>query len=163
MPGSFALPHPRLLDQLADAFRMCGYVTALRQGHVDWARSHYVACAAALADFGQDANRLCDKERARLRKQALDWLRADLAAWRCLLEKGPAQNRPAIAQQLAHWLEDTDLSGVRGPEAERGDWQRLWADVAATLARAQAKPAPEKKPDLKPPPAKAAAARQAGS
>jgi tetratricopeptide (TPR) repeat protein len=116
------------------------------------------ACAAALAGCGQgqDANRLSDKGRAGLRKQALDWLSADLRAWRNLLEKGPAQNRPAIAQQLAHWLEDTDLSGVRGPdtlaklpEAERQPWRSLWADVAATLARAQGKTAPEQRPGAK--------------
>jgi hypothetical protein len=81
-----------------------------------------------------------------LRKQALDWLTADLRAWRSLLEQGPEKNRPAIAQQLAHWLEDTDFNGVRGPdafaklpEAERQPWRALWADVAATLARAQGK------------------------
>ncbi len=102
------------------------------------------------------AVRPSDQERAGLRKQALDWLSADLRAWRTLLEKGPEKNRPAIAQQLAHWLEDTDLSGVRGPEAlaklpeaERRDWQKLWADIAATLARAEGKAAPEKKPATK--------------
>jgi hypothetical protein len=43
-------------------------------------------------------------------------------------------------------------AGVRGaeslarlPEAERQAWQKLWDDVAALLARAQTKPAPEKK------------------
>lgn len=65
------------------------------------------------------------------------------------VQRRPAQNRPAIAQQLAHWLEDTDLSGVRReqalaklPEAERQRWRTLWADVAATLARSQEKGAP---------------------
>jgi serine/threonine-protein kinase len=40
-------------------------------------------CAAALAGCGkgEDAYILNDQERTRLRKQALDWLRADLAAW----------------------------------------------------------------------------------
>src|SRR5262249_54943508 len=40
------------------------------------------ACEAALAAAGQgkDATQLDAKERARLRKQALDWLRADLTA-----------------------------------------------------------------------------------
>jgi hypothetical protein len=44
------------------------------------------------------------------------------------------------------------LSGVRGadalaelPEAERQPWRTLWADVAATLARAQEKGKPAEK------------------
>jgi tetratricopeptide (TPR) repeat protein len=107
------------------------------------------ACAAALAGCGQgqDAGSLDDKEHARLRKQALDWLRADLGAWRRLLEKGPAQNRPAIDRQLAHWLEDTDFAGVRAepalarlPTAERGDWQKLWQEVEALRQRAARPP-----------------------
>jgi serine/threonine-protein kinase len=111
------------------------------------------ACAAALAGCGrgQDAAGLGEKERARLRQQALDWLRADLGAWRRLLEKGPAENRPVIAGQLAHWLEDPDFAGVRGsealarlPEAERQPWRGLWDEVADVLARAQAKTTPEK-------------------
>jgi serine/threonine protein kinase/Flp pilus assembly protein TadD len=114
------------------------------------------ACAAALAGCGQgkDADECDDKERARLRRQALNWLRADLAAWQKLLEKEPDRASAAAAPQLAHWLEDTDFAGVRGeqalaklPEAERRDWQQLWNDVAGTLARAQGKPAPMKQPD----------------
>jgi serine/threonine protein kinase/tetratricopeptide (TPR) repeat protein len=110
------------------------------------------ACAAALAGCGQgtDAGNLDDKERARLRQQALDWLRADLEAWRRLLEKGPDKNRPAIAQQLQRWLDDSDFAGVRGgealarlPEAERGDWQKLWQEVEALRQRAAG---PPKKP-----------------
>jgi hypothetical protein len=103
------------------------------------------ACAAALAGSGQgkDAGKLDDKERSRLRKQALDWLNADLRAWRGLLEKELAKAGPAVAQQLAHWLEDTDLAGVRGepalarlPAVERGDWQKLWQEVEALRQRA---------------------------
>jgi tetratricopeptide (TPR) repeat protein len=86
------------------------------------------ACAAALAGCGQgkDTDRLDDRERARLRRQALDWLRADLDAWGRLLDKGPDKAGPVVGQQLAHWLEDPDFNGVRGagalarlPEAER--------------------------------------------
>jgi tetratricopeptide (TPR) repeat protein len=107
------------------------------------------ACAAALAGCGQgkDANVLGDEERARLRRQALDWLRADLQGWRRLLEKGPNTNRPAIAQQLKHWLVDTDFVGVRGeqalaglPRAERADWQQLWKEVEALRQRAARPP-----------------------
>jgi serine/threonine-protein kinase len=97
------------------------------------------ACAAALAGCGQgkDAAGLDEKERARLRRQALDWLRADLGAWRRLLEKEPDKARPAVATTTQHWLKDDDFAGVRGeaalgklPEAERHAWRKLWADVA---------------------------------
>ena len=48
---------------------------------------------------------------------------------------------------MAFWLRDTDLSGVREPgplaklpAAERPEWEKLWADVKATLAGAQRPP-----------------------
>jgi tetratricopeptide (TPR) repeat protein len=103
------------------------------------------ACAAGLAGCGQgkDANLLDAKERACLRRQALDWLRADLAAWRRLLEKRPAKARPAVVQKMTHWQRDPDLAGVRNPEAlaqlpavERQLWQKLWQDVATLRDRA---------------------------
>ena len=111
------------------------------------------ACAAALAGCGQgkDADNLDGKESAAgLRRQALDRLRADLEAWRHLLEKGPDKVRPTIVGQMRHWLADTDFTGVRGaealarlPEAERPAWQELWRGVADTLAQNQAKTTPE--------------------
>jgi serine/threonine protein kinase/Flp pilus assembly protein TadD len=116
------------------------------------------ACAAALAGCGQgkDATDLGAEERARLRRQALDWLRADLDAWRRVLEKGPEQARPVVVKQMQHWQQDSDFAGVRGPQAlaklpaaERGAWQRLWADVADMLARSQPQAIREKGPDGK--------------
>jgi Flp pilus assembly protein TadD len=102
------------------------------------------ACSAALAGCGkgEDTANLDVAERARLRRQALDWLRAELTAWRGRLDKEKGKARPAAAQALAHWRQDDDLAGVRGepalaalPEAERGPWRALWADVAALLGR----------------------------
>jgi tetratricopeptide (TPR) repeat protein len=100
------------------------------------------ACCAALAAAGQgqDADKLDAQERARWRKQALDWLRADLEAYRRLLDKEPDKARPVVAQKMRHWLRDPDFNGVRGPDAlaqlpqaERAGWHKLWADVAALL------------------------------
>jgi tetratricopeptide (TPR) repeat protein len=107
------------------------------------------ACAAALASCaqGEDAKSLDNKERARLRAQARDWLRAELAAWRRLLEKEPVKARPALVAQMQHWLNDRDFAEVRGsealerlPAAERSDWQKLWQEVEGLRQRA-AKPA----------------------
>ncbi len=115
----------------------------LRAGH-----RYNAARAAALAGCGQgkDADHLNAQEGARLRKQALDWLRDDLTAWRNLLEKDKDKAAPVVLQRMQHWQGDTDFNGVRGaealaklPEAERGDWQRLWEEVAALRQRAQPK------------------------
>jgi serine/threonine-protein kinase len=102
------------------------------------------ACAAALAGCGrgQDAAALGDGERTRLRRQALTWLRADLTAWDQKLDQDPDKARPRVAQAMQHWQGDPDFAGVRDPEdlgrlpeAERQEWQTLWEDVAALLAR----------------------------
>ena len=63
--------HPKLADDL----RYCNRYNA--------------ACSAAVAGCGQgqDAATLDEAERARLRQQALKWLREDLTAWGQLLEK----------------------------------------------------------------------------
>jgi serine/threonine-protein kinase len=102
------------------------------------------ACAAALAGcgMGEDAGKLDGKERARLRQQAQTWLRADLAQYAQLVEKGPEPSRTAVQQRLQHWQKDPDFAGVRGdglsklPETERQEWQKLWADVEALRQRA---------------------------
>jgi tetratricopeptide (TPR) repeat protein len=104
------------------------------------------ACSAAQAGCGQgaDAGQLDDKERSGLRKQALDWLRADLAAWARQAASDEEADRARVRQTLGHWQSDTDLAGVRAPEAlaklpqkERVDWQKLWADLEALLLKSQ--------------------------
>jgi tetratricopeptide (TPR) repeat protein len=107
------------------------------------ARRYNAACAAAMAGCGQGqyATTLDDEERARLRRQALDWMRADLNAWQNALEKQP-DDRPSLLLALQHWQGDTDLACVRGdalqklPEMERRDWQELWASVEKMRQRA---------------------------
>src|SRR6185369_16899910 len=86
----------------------------LQAGH-----RYKAACAASLAAAGkgEDAGTLDAKERARLRKQALDWLTADLTAWTRLFDKNQPQARPVIQQTLLHWQKDTDLAGVRDKAA----------------------------------------------
>jgi tetratricopeptide (TPR) repeat protein/tRNA A-37 threonylcarbamoyl transferase component Bud32 len=102
------------------------------------------ACAAALAAAGKgkDAATLKEPERTRLRKQALDWLRDDLAAWTKVAEKKSAPAKAAVRRTLEHWQKDTDLAGVRAkaalaklPDAERDAWTKLWKDVDALLRR----------------------------
>ena len=98
------------------------------------------ACCAALAAVGQgeDTAKLDGKERSRWRKQALDWLRADLTIYGKLLDGGNPQVRTLIQQRLQHWQSDADLSGLRDkdavaqlPDQERQACEKLWADLAA--------------------------------
>jgi tetratricopeptide (TPR) repeat protein/serine/threonine protein kinase len=105
------------------------------------------ACAAALAGTGKgkDAARLDAKERTHLRKQALDWLRADLALHTRQWESGKSADRSAVQRALAHWQKDTDLVGIRDkaaleklPPDEQKAFTQLWADVAALLKKVEA-------------------------
>jgi tetratricopeptide (TPR) repeat protein len=102
-------------------------------------RNRYdAACAAAraAADPGPDGGRPDEAERAGLRRQALDWLRADLA-----LRAKPRPDHASVTEALAPWQTDAALASVRDrapleqlPADERAAWQRLWADVAALRA-----------------------------
>jgi serine/threonine-protein kinase len=103
------------------------------------------ACAAVLAAAGRgkDAGKLDDKERAGLRRQALEWLRADLAVLADGVENAPRQASPVVRGFLSHWQKSPLLDSVRLeealaklPEAERKDWQKLWADVEALRKKA---------------------------
>jgi serine/threonine-protein kinase len=106
------------------------------------AHRYHAACSAALAAAGkgQDAGKLDDKERARLRQQAHDWLRAELASREKQLQSGRPAGRAEAAKRLALWQQDGDLAGVRDkaelkklPRKEREAYARLWVDVAALL------------------------------
>ncbi len=103
------------------------------------------ACYAALAAAGKgtDAADLGADARSRLRRQALDWLQADLASWKNRLDGAQTNDRVLVERNLRKWKQNNDLSGVRAAEAlarlpaeEREAWQRCWADVDALLERA---------------------------
>jgi len=124
------------------------YTDALKQDpkltdNLQASHRYHAACSAALAAAGKgrDAESIAVTERASLRQQALECLRANLKAYSTLLDKD-GKAWPVIQQKLAHWHEDADLASVRGaaaidklPEAEREAWRKLWADVAALLKR----------------------------
>jgi serine/threonine-protein kinase len=112
---------------------------------------YQAACDAAMAAAGQgkDAVGLDEKERARLRKQALDWLRADLAQYEKQLDRGTRAIRRMVRQQVQQWQTKTDLAGIRDrsalaklPAEERAAFTKLWADVATLLKKAET-PAPK--------------------
>src|SRR5262249_12094845 len=135
----------------------------VKQGH-----RYNAACAAVLAAAGRGpgADTLQDEERARLRRQALGWLRADLALLTSKVLADSAQSgegekpktlpqqsagRSAaevlwVENQLTHWKGDPDLAGVRAakglaqlPAEEQNAWQKLWADVEQLRNQARAR------------------------
>jgi serine/threonine-protein kinase len=116
---------------------------------------YHAACSGCLAAAGQgeDAAGLDASERSRLRKQAIDWLRADLAGWTHLQDGSPSAARAAVQKAMKHWQQDPDLASIRDPAAlaqlpadERGVIARLWAEVAALLKKAETPTSKEGKP-----------------
>jgi serine/threonine protein kinase len=104
------------------------------------------AQAAVLASIGRgrDDPSSDDAAKVKLRGQALVWLEAELDKWSRLLESGPIDSRPRIAQSLELWKSSAGLTSIRDreilaklPEDERKEWQALWAEVDALLARAK--------------------------
>jgi serine/threonine-protein kinase len=116
----------------------------LKMGH-----RYDAACRAALAAAGQDTDdaRLDGREKARLRRQALDWLRADLALRTKQLMSGRPADRAEVLQSVGFWQYEGDLAGIRDakqldrlPADERRACERLWADVAELLKKAASPP-----------------------
>jgi tetratricopeptide (TPR) repeat protein len=102
------------------------------------------ACVAALAAAGQgkDDPGPDDAAKAKLRGQALEWLKAELVAWTNILDTGPAPMKARIAPTIEHWKADTDLASIRDaevlaglPEAEWKEWHALWAEVEALVRK----------------------------
>jgi tetratricopeptide (TPR) repeat protein len=112
------------------------------------------ACFACLAAAERGTDPPPSDARPALRKEALDWLAADLAAWRKQLAADPAKYRTVVHDQMAHWLTDTDLVSVREkaelenlPVEERAAWVKLWAEVRDLRdATASPKGAPQPRP-----------------
>jgi tetratricopeptide (TPR) repeat protein len=118
-----------------------------RQPQTAIAHRYNAACSAtqAAAGKGKDSGKLDDKERTRLRDQALTWLRVDLDLWYKRLEITNPLGRRVIRTTLEHWQRDADLDSVRNPHVlrklpvqEQLAWRRLWAEVAELLKKASA-------------------------
>jgi serine/threonine-protein kinase len=89
---------------------------------------------------GDDGPKVAGAERSRWRRQAHDWLRADLAAWATSLTGESEEFRDAAQDMLTLWRVDADLSRVREPgavdelsAAEREEWAALWGAVRRAL------------------------------
>ena len=92
---------------------------------------------------GQDVPPPDDAAKAQLRRQALDWLKAELVAWAKVLDSGPAPMKSGISPVLQHWKVDADLAAIRDPEPlsklpedEQKVWRSFWEEVDALIKKA---------------------------
>jgi tetratricopeptide (TPR) repeat protein len=104
------------------------------------------ACAAALAGAGRGEREppLDEQGEARWRKQAVAWLRADLARRTEQARAGTPQALAEVGEKLVHWKSDPDLAGIRDATAigalsadEQAACRALWSEGDALLARAR--------------------------
>src|SRR5262249_17923131 len=99
---------------------------------------------AARAGGGSgDGARLDEPERARLRRQAREWLDAERGAGAALVESGKQDAVAAVARGLGYWRQDPAPAGVRDKDAleklpaeEGAAWRKLWAEVDALHRKA---------------------------
>jgi eukaryotic-like serine/threonine-protein kinase len=106
---------------------------------------YHAACAAAQAGCGRGTDAEVEPmERARWRRPAREWLRADLTALVARVDTSPGAGRGDVHKALIHWREDPDLACVRDPDEldklatyERKEYGALWTEVAAVLARTE--------------------------
>jgi serine/threonine-protein kinase len=129
------------------------YAEAFAAGGEDgekWKTQYRYSAArhAALAGCsqGKDADTLSDKDRARWRGQAHEWLRAEVVLQAKRLESGKPADRAEVRRKTQWWLADAQLACVRSAEAiarlpaeERPGWTKLWAEVEVLRKKAQDK------------------------
>jgi tetratricopeptide (TPR) repeat protein len=105
------------------------------------------ACAAAQAGCGRgfDQPPPDDAGRAKLRAEALVWLKADLAAWSAVIATGKPAERDRALDALARLKSSPDLEEVRAqshlsglPRDERAEWREFWDVVDTLISKAQA-------------------------
>ncbi len=96
------------------------------------------AAVLAAAGQGQEEPPLDEAAKAKLRRQALDWLRAELKAWHQFPDLGPPRVRAGSVRRPSDWKQDSDLTSIRDPAAlaklpasEQKAFAQLWADVDA--------------------------------
>ncbi len=139
----------RIRRQYAAAAKLFSDALATRAQLPDDMRAGFrynapIVAVLAGSGRGEGGANLSEAERARWRKQAREWLQADLAAWSKNLDSSPAADRTLITKILTHWRTDPDLAGLRDPdavnnlpEAERQECRKLLSDLDTLLNRAK--------------------------
>jgi tetratricopeptide (TPR) repeat protein len=138
----------RVEEKFAAAARLSAEALAAKPDEPNDVKSserYKAACLAVLAGCGQGRDNPAPDSaaRAKLRNQALEWLRADLHRDASLLEGAEPSIRKEIASQLGDWQKNPDLAGVRDeagltqfPREEREVWKKFWSDADALREKA---------------------------
>ena len=87
---------------------------------------------------------LKEPDRADLREEVLEWLRAEVAALSKRLVGGKPADRSAVVDKIRQWDQDKYLTEARAgidklPEKERTAWRKVWQDVEALRKQAAPK------------------------
>ena len=105
-------------------------------------------CSAALVGAGKGDGAVPVDPSAKpvWRKQAIDWLRADLVFWTKQSHAAKPEVKDLVSERLRHWKEDSDLGIIRNesavkalPENEQIACRALWADVEALLKKVESR------------------------
>jgi hypothetical protein len=135
--------------QHAGAARLFAFAFSASPSLAEDARSddrYNAACCAALAarSSGEGAAEFDDEQRATWRRQARDWLLAELSARESRLDSGAASDRVELLSSLTHWTEDPDLASLRDEpatvglsESEREECRTLWRAVESLKHRVE--------------------------
>jgi Tfp pilus assembly protein PilF len=103
--------------------------------------------SAALASCGQGEQAPTNPvERARLRRQALAWLRQEASRWESALQKATPEQQILVRRALEQLVRESDLAALRDDEAlarlpasERAEWSKAWSEIEALSKRAGTK------------------------
>jgi hypothetical protein len=92
--------------------------------------------------LGKDSAKRSAAEQTHWRRQALEWLRADLVILSKTQDSGLRADADIVRGMLTLWQDEPDLAGLREAaglerlaEDQRKDCLALWAEVRAVLAR----------------------------
>jgi serine/threonine-protein kinase len=114
--------------------------------NLDAQHRYNAACVAARVGCGsgEEGVSVGARERARRRRQALAWLRADLALWAGRLDGAKPAERRVVRAALRRWRADPNLAGLRDPGQvthlptdEQAACRQLWAEVGALVEKAR--------------------------
>jgi serine/threonine protein kinase/Tfp pilus assembly protein PilF len=115
--------------------------------NLETADRYNAACYAVLASCDQrkQEHPIDAWAQASLRRQARQWLRAELAQWGRRLESADNRTRLLVREKIRYWRTDADLAGIRDegaldklPADEQQDCREVWTAVDVLIQRASA-------------------------
>jgi serine/threonine-protein kinase len=141
---------PSLADRLTESGlrRMSKQERSMDPGDLYRSSSRFGAARCAVlasSGLGSDCAQISEAERTDMRKQAIQWLQADLEVWKKLLVSDSPAQRDMGKSMLSRWESESDLAGFRDPEAlaklseqDSAACRELWSSLNAALNRPEA-------------------------